>query len=207
MGWVKAGLLTLGLMACTTPAPAQELKLVTPQEDPDDTSVEKDCLPKAVAARSIEIGEIEGPFAVAMLSGALSYDCLIVSVYDATNYGERFRGEPKPVFYFRSQTGMLRTPPVIEYADSRTCPGAIESVRALEAFEPHSMRLDILHPSDRIVVTADGGYYRFWTNEAGSDDRKGFEMDVGGWNYPGLDKVWIDLVRPLRSCWSNRKPQ
>jgi hypothetical protein len=199
MGWARCVLIAAALAA---PALAQ-----TPQGYPP-SRVETDCLPRAAAARAVALPY--PPVAVISESGALARDCTIISVHIASSLRDRPKGDP--IIYFRREQGDLGRPPRIDYADSRTCPAAIDAVHALEGFKPSGLYLTALHPTDSMVVTADGAYYQFWAGRGASEHngnryQVNAKTEASGWNYPGLGEAWSGLTRLLQSCWTGTKPQ
>ncbi|HVY88792.1 MAG TPA: hypothetical protein VG942_07985 [Hyphomonadaceae bacterium] len=207
MGWAagSAGM-AVALAMLISPVCAQ-----TPPSDDDrrapDFSVEANCLPKAVAARGIIVGE--SAFAVLTVSGALSNDCVVISMHNATYLATSPRGaKTAPLFFFRREETPFAGPAKVDYADSRTCPGAMDALRALENFKPLGVHLIELHPIDRVVIMADGAYYGLWSNATGkAGDVAAYNIETGGWNYRELEDAYSDVADALKSCWSGKPPR
>jgi hypothetical protein len=174
---------------------------VSAQEEPPPGSML--CLAETQRARTIEVAG-RPPYAVFAVSGALRHDCTILAFYDAT---PSVPGEAPAVIHVRRWRADILGKVQIDFADSRRCGGAIKAARALETFHPAGVRLPALNRSNLVTVTVDGASFWLWSNEAGTQSADGFEFNVEGSNYPGLDDVEKNTERALRSCWLPTAPR
>lgn len=111
-----------------------------------------------------------------------------------------------PYWVVRRATGDMRTPPAVQWADSRSCPSVRSVLETLETLPAPVADIPGLGRPRELALVLDGENHELWLSSAvyPNDARGGLRMD-GNTDSP-IAAWWRGALPTLKDCWSRKVP-